>query len=58
MMRRLPHAVAIALLACALAATFLLACSGANGDPAPAAVEAGADASVVVVVQCADGAAE
>lgn len=51
--------VPIALLAGALAALLLLACAGANGDPAPAAVEAGTDSgTVVVVVNCTDGATE
>ena len=38
-----------------MAAAFLLACSGADGDPAPAAVEAGSDSGVVIIVSCADG---
>lgn len=47
------------LLAGLVAAMMLLACAGANGDPAPAAVEAGTDAgTVVVVVSCTDGATE
>ena len=51
--------VTLALLAGAIAALLLIACSGANGDPAPAVVEAGTDAgTVVVVVNCTDGAAE
>ena len=48
-----------AVLAGALAAWMLIACAGANGDPAPATVEAGSDAgTVVVIVNCTDGAAE
>ena len=47
------------LLAGLVAALMLLACAGANGDPAPATVEAGADGgTVVVVVNCTDGATE
>lgn len=50
---------AIGILGAAIAALVLLACSGADGDPAPAAVEAGADdAGVVIIVNCADGATE
>ena len=51
--------VTLSLLAGAIAALLLLACAGANGDPAPAAVEAGSDAGTgVVVVNCTDGATE
>lgn len=54
-----PYAIAVSALVGAIAALGLLACAGANGDPAPAAVEAGADSgTVVVVVNCTDGAAE
>ena len=37
------------------AVALLLACSGAEGDPAPLVSEAGADAGVVIV-NCVDGA--
>lgn len=45
----------VGLLFIALVA-LVLACSGADGDPAPLVPEAGADAGVVIV-SCVDGAA-
>ncbi|MFO0740580.1 MAG: hypothetical protein U0270_32085 [Labilithrix sp.] len=57
-MKVLSAAILATLLGSAMAAAFLLACSGADGDPAPAAVEAGSDSGVVIIVSCADGATE
>lgn len=57
-MKVLSAAILTTLLGAAMAAALLLACSGADGDPAPAAVEAGSDSGVVIIVNCADGATE